>query len=272
MRASFMDLTRTLRQLCLSVVFCVANGTGAQAAEPICRSLTVHDDTFTVCDIDLQRHVIELHWKGADGQPFGTLSGFTGQFAPGSKPSSQPSSQPGAPAKRTLVFAMNAGMYHHDLTPVGLYVENGHQLVRANTRRGVGNFHMMPNGVFYLGGGQAGVLETSRYLKSGRKDDFATQSGPMLVIDGKLHPQFPPVGQSQKIRNGVGVPLGNNRAVFAVSDAPVTFTAFAKLFRDQLNCPNALFLDGSISSLHAPSVNRADGFWPVGPIVSAFEK
>jgi uncharacterized protein YigE (DUF2233 family) len=238
----------------------------ARAAEPeVCKPVVFDGNTFTVCDIDLQRYAIEMHWRGSDGQPFGTLGKFTSQVGTAGGNS-------GGAANRKLIFAMNAGMYHADLAPVGLYIENGEQLVAANTRRGPGNFHMMPNGVFFVDGGQVGVQETSRFLKSRRMVGFATQSGPMLVIDGQMHPKFPPIGLSQKIRNGVGVTADKQRAIFVVSDAPVTFTAFAKLFRDKLKCANALFLDGSISSLYAPSVNRADSFWPVGPIVSAFEK
>ena len=168
-------------------------------------------------------------------------------------------------------MAMNAGMYHADGSPVGLYVEGGQQFVKANTAGGPGNFHLKPNGVFYVTGETAGVMETGKFLKATPKADFATQSGPMLVIDGKLHPKFQAQGPSEKIRNGVGVRDGQT-VVFAISNEGVSFGAFARLFRDQLKCANALFLDGSISSLWAPSVNRSDEFWPAGPIVSATAK
>ena len=49
------------------------------------------------------------------------------------------------------------------------------------------------------------VMETEAFAKSGRKPDFATQSGPMLVINGKIHPKFSETGTSAKVRNGVGV-------------------------------------------------------------------
>jgi uncharacterized protein YigE (DUF2233 family) len=113
------------------------------------------------------------------------------------------------------------------------------------------------------------VMETSRFVKAKPKADYATQSGPMLVIDGKLHPKFSANGPSLKVRNGVGVRDGGQTVVFVISDEGVSFGDFARLFRDQLKCPNALFLDGSISSLWAPSINRADEFWPAGPIVVA---
>src|SRR5262249_39716599 len=147
-----------------------------------------------------------------------------------------------------LLFAMNAGMYEADGTPVGLYVEGGLQLRSVNTANGPGNFHLKPNGVFFWKGTSAGVMETTRFVRARPAVDFATQSGPMLVIDGKLHPSFLPNSTSLKIRNGVGV-KDSGQAIFAVSEQPVSFYGFATLFRDILGCANALYLDGSISTL-----------------------
>ena len=158
---------------------------------------------------------------------------------------------------RKLRFAMNAGMFGDDFAPVGLYVENGKRLRRADTRAGPTNFHLLPNGVFWVGDGVAGVEETSRFLADAPAAKFATQSGPMLVIDGHIHPKILPTGASQKVRNGVCVRDGVT-AIFAISDEPVTFHAFARLFRDGLGCANALFLDGSVSSLYAPELGRDD--------------
>ena len=90
----------------------------------------------------------------------------------------------------------------------------------------------------------------------------------MLVINGRIHPKISENGASRKIRNGVGV-RDRHTAVFAVSNSAVTFGEFAHLFRDELGCADALFLDGSISSLYAPSLHRLDGLMPVGPIVGA---
>ena len=164
-----------------------------------------------------------------------------------------------------LVFAMNAGMFKQDQSPVGLYVENRLKRHDADTRGGPTNFHLKPNGVFWIGDGVAGVTETSRFLANPPAARYATQSGPMLVIDGKIHPKIQPTGTSVKIRNGVGV--RGRAVVFAISDEPVTFDAFARLFRDGLDCQNALFLDGSVSSLYAPELNRDDELAPIGPIV-----
>lgn len=162
---------------------------------------------------------------------------------------------------------MNGGMYQDDLSPVGLYVEAGKQLKAINTNKGWGNFHLLPNGVFYIQPGRAGIMESKAFLASGIKPFYATQSGPMLVIDGKLHPSFLADSTSFKTRNGVGV-SADGKVVFAVSDGFVRFHDFATLFRDELGCANALFLDGSISSLDIPEWQRRDGLFPLGPIIA----
>jgi len=221
------------------------------ASEAPCRPVLHEGSEFVVCTADLRQHQVRLFWKGADGQPIGSFDQLR-QTPFGSR----------------LIFAMNGGMYHEDRSPVGLYVENGQELKRANTANGPGNFHLKPNGVFFVKGSTAGVMETSRYLKQRLRPDFATQSGPMLVINGQIHPKISEEGTSRTIRNGVGM-RNKHTAVFAISSGPVTFGAFARLFRDELGCENALFLDGSVSSLYAPSLNRSDGWLPIGPMIGA---
>jgi uncharacterized protein YigE (DUF2233 family) len=209
---------------------------------------------YVTCTIDLRKHHLRTFWADEDGEPYGGFSRLPRSFR-------------GAP----LVFAMNAGMYHADRSPVGLYIENGEIVRQANTRDGRGNFHLKPNGVFFIDGDRAGVLATERFLAKRPRVDFATQSGPMLVIDGQLHPRFLRHSDSRKIRNGVGM-LDAHTAVFAISERPVTFFEFAQLFRQGLGVKNALFLDGSISRLYAPGLDRADAPFPMGPIVAAFAK
>jgi uncharacterized protein YigE (DUF2233 family) len=163
-------------------------------------------------------------------------------------------------------------MFDPAFRPVGLYVEQGRELVHANTKSGYGNFHMKPNGVFYLAGDTAGILETNAYLRQRPKVDFATQSGPMLVIKGRLHPKFDRASASLKARNGVGV-LTPHAIVFAISEGEVSFAAFARLFRDRLKCKDALFLDGgSAASLYVPARMWGGNLLPLGPMLGVFEK
>ena len=100
---------------------------------------------------------------------------------------------------------------------------------------------MEPNGMFYVAGERAGVLETGAYLRKQLHPDMATQSGPMLVINGRLHPRFVHANVSLKQRSGMGI-RDAQTLVFAISDNPVSFAAFARLFRDRTKCDNALFL------------------------------
>lgn len=169
-------------------------------------------------------------------------------------------------ARQILVFAVNGGMFHDDYGPVGLLVEDGLERAAISTRGGWGNFHLLPNGVFYMKDGRAGVLETSQYQARRMRADYATQSGPMLVIDGALHPRFIPDSDSWKRRNGVGVDR-QGRVQFAISEGPVRFYDFARLFREELDCPNALYLDGTISSQYFPAERRNDRLFSLGPMI-----
>lgn len=221
-----------------------------------CEKITEAERHYTICTFDARQARLRLFLAGADGKPYGGFAAVANALKPQGV---------------ALAFAMNAGMFRPDYRPVGLYVEAGRQLSPANTRAGPGNFHMKPNGVFYFDAKAAGIMETGRFLKSGLKPEYATQSGPMLVIDGNLHPKIEASGTSEKIRNGVGVKDGHV-VVFAISEEPVTFYSFATLFRDRLKCPDALYLDGSVSSLYEPASGRDDGLLPLGPIVGVIEK
>ena len=222
----------------------------AQTPAP-CAPARFDGASYTICSFDARRDDIRVYWKDASGRAYGGFS----RVADALKAQG-----------RQLRFAMNGGMFETDLSPVGLLIENGKQEHKADLRDGASNFHLRPNGIFYVGDGSAGIVETARFLGAPPVARYATQSGPMLVIDGRIHPKIQPTGTSAKIRNGVGVRDGA-LVTFAISEEPVTFHAFARLFRDGLNCPNALFLDGSVSSLFAPNLKRADALSPIGPII-----
>ena len=226
-----------------------------EAAEG-CERMEAGGARYTVCRFEVPDPRLRFHLNGRDGSAFGGFSALERALESEGK---------------SLVFAMNGGMYHSDLSPVGLYIENGETLKLANIKPGPGNFHMLPNGVFWLHGGEAGVTETRAFLNSGRQPDYATQSGPMLVIDGQLHPRFFPESRSYKIRNGVGLCNDGRTLAFAITNGAVNFWSFAAFFRDDLGCPNALYLDGTISSLHAPSLGRSDRLFPMGPMIAVID-
>jgi len=167
-------------------------------------------------------------------------------------------------------FAMNGGMFDDQGKPIGLLVEDGRQVHAINLREGGGNFHLMPNGVFLVRkSGRAEVVPSKDY-KTASDIAFATQSGPMLVIDGKLHPKFDPDGTSRYVRNGVGIAPGGH-PMFVISDDAVSFGKFARFFRDVLKTRNALYFDGSVSSLWDPANARMDSFTELGPMVVVFK-
>jgi uncharacterized protein YigE (DUF2233 family) len=252
-----MPKARTIAFLLLAATSLVDHSDSALAQAQPCRSKEYAHNAYTVCEVDLGKHTVRLYWKRSDGTPYAYLS-----------------SLPRALEHETgkLLFATNAGMFDPDLKPVGLYVEQGRELVPANARAGYGNFHMKPNGIFYIAAGRAVVAETQAFLKQHPQADLATQSGPMLVINGRLHPRFDRGSTSLKARNGVGI-RADGKVIFAISPGQVSFDAFARLFRDGLNCPNALFLDGgSASSLYAPSLNSHGNLLSLGPMLAVYER
>ena len=246
-----------IRSIALSLILSLAGTAPLRASEPVpCRGLPHEGTQYTVCKVDLTRSSVRLFWQRPNGEPYSYLTNVPATLAGGGK----------------LRFSMNAGMFHPDYKPVGLYVEGGRELVKASTTKGPGNFHLKPNGVFYLAGDTAGVMETSAYLKAKPQVDFATQSGPMLVIAGRLHPRFTEDGESKKLRNGVGV-VDAQTVVFAMSDDAVSFGAFGRLFRDTLKTPNALFLDGgSVPSLYVVPDQNGANVLPLGPMIGVYDR
>ena len=111
------------------------------------------------------------------------------------------------------------------------------------------------------------MIETLRFEREKPRCTGATQSGPMLVIDGELHPRFLVDSTSRYVRNGVGTTADGRKAVFVISNAFVTFHEFGSFFRDALKLPQALYFDGNISRLYAPDLGRHDPGRRLGPII-----
>lgn len=222
----------------------------APAAAPACERMTFEGTGYILCNVPKGADVRVWH-SDASGSLYGSFRRIDTDLK--------------AEGKR-LGFAMNGGMYHPDRGPVGLLITEGVQRSPIVTGASKGNFGMVPNGVFCVGESGYSVVESRAFARHPFPCRYATQSGPMLVIDGKLHPRFLPDSDSRFIRNGVGV-RQDGTAVFAISDRPVTFYDFGRLFRDGLKTPNALYLDGKISRLYAPALRRNDFGFPMGPIV-----
>ena len=212
---------------------------------------------YSVCRIDAKalsdtRYSLQLFWQQTDisannNQPLLTFDTLLVAL----------------PSNQTLNFAMNAGMYNENYAPIGYTVIKGKELRALNIKEGGGNFHLLPNGVLWWDkSGKVQITESKaldKQLKRGNAQPwYATQSGPMLVIDNNIHPQFNSNSTSIKLRNGAGV-CSDGSIQFVNSEEPVSFYQFATLFKEDLHCPNALFLDGGIASaLYAPSIGKHD--------------
>jgi uncharacterized protein YigE (DUF2233 family) len=234
-------------------------------ASAACRSESFEDGDYIVCSFDLAESDLRFFWQHPDGSAFGTFTALAGHLEGNGE---------------RLAFATNGGMYGEDYSPIGLYIEDGEELARANTRsvpadvKPVPNFYKKPNGIFYVGKGRAGVTTTEAFLAAKPEARFATQSGPMLVIDGEVNPLFIPGSSDRNPRNGVCAPTPAT-VDFVITEGTVNFLDFARFFRDGLKCKDALFLDGgSASALYAPELGRNDGpgHGGFGPIIGVVVK
>ena len=229
----------------------------APVAAVECNDIAYDGNRYTVCEVDASKEQLRLFLRDEHGTVYGNFSSIDTALADEGK---------------QLAFATNAGMYHSNRSPVGLYIEDQQQQMRLVPNAGPGNFGLLPNGVFCMRDGRADVYESLKYRDSGVTCTHATQSGPMLVIDGELHPRFLVDSNSYYVRNGVGTSDDGKRVVFAISRNTVTFHQFGSLFRDGLKLPNALYFDGNISRLHAPAIGRSDNGFMMGPIVGVVEE
>ncbi len=235
-----------MRRALLALALLVLPATARSA----CADRVFEERTFTVCEVAAGED-LRIFQTAPDGAPFGTFARINDALAT---------------EGRTLGFAMNAGMYHPDRAPVGLMIEGGTQRAPLVTSDGPGNFGLLPNGVFCIAG-RFSIVESLAFAKAPPGCRYATQSGPMLVIDGRVHPRFIAASPSRYIRNGVGVSADGGTAWFVVTRDRVNFTEFARFFRDALGTPQALYFDGNVSRLYAPGIGRDDIGFRMGPIV-----
>lgn len=235
-----------IRAVVLVIFLFAPTTSGAQ-----CDTVLFDGAEFTACEVDLTEADVRLFLRDETGAVLGTFGRVDDILPQGAR----------------LGVAMNAGMFHEDRSPVGLYVEDGEEEMRIITSDGPGNFGLLPNGVLCLRDGEAAVIESRAFEQSRPTCLHATQSGPMLVIDGDLHPRFLRDSDSLNIRNGVGVNAAGDRMWMVISDQAVNFHHFARFFRDYLQTPNALYFDGRVSRLYAPDIGRSDLGFPVGPIL-----
>ncbi len=213
-----------------------------------------YDNDIIFYKVDLKQADLKFYWKDSDGNIIRSLQNLK-LLVDGNH--------------QKLVFAMNGGMYKKDNSPQGLYIQEGKVLSRSDTGSGNGNFYMKPNGVFYISNNnKAHVSQTSAFNSKDVK--YATQSGPMLLIDGEIHPAFQKGSQNLNIRNGVGI-LPDGNIIFAISKNEINFYDFAQYFKDA-GCKNALYLDGFVSRAYIPEKNWIQTDGNFGVIIGVIKK
>lgn len=204
--------------------------------------IVMNGNIYSTYIVDLRASKLTFYHKTPDGKPIGTFKYLYEYLDQQSK---------------KLVFATNGGIYTKTLEPLGLYIENGKEIVSINRKKGTDNFYLEPNGIFLIKNDEAYIETTPDFNEKSDKLNFATQSGPMLVIDGNIHPRFVAGSANKTIRSGVGI-INEDKVVFAISDQAVNFYDFATLFKEKFNCQNALYLDGAISKMYLPELNRKE--------------
>lgn len=177
--------------------------------------------------------------------------------------------------QKELLFAINSGIYTKEYTPLGLYIESGKvqaPLNRIKSNEGQGNFALLPNGVFFItDDNRAMILDTDRF-DARFKGDYAgirdaVQSGPMLLIEGQYNPYFIPNSDSYRIRSGVCTLREGRDVVFVVTEDKVNFHEFARYFKEELKCDNALYLDGTLARIFYDGSVYGASFWQAKPLV-----
>lgn len=222
--------------ICATLMWRVTAGSAVDAAAVQIEHITWQQTKITVVQVDLRESDFRLFWRDPQQQLYRRFDTLRADLA-----------------KRdlSLRFAMNAGMYHADRAPVGMLMQEGQLKAPLNTANGTGNFFLQPNGVFAVTqAGQAVIEPTSNFAQRELSTiRWATQSGPMLLSNGNINPLFNPESNSRYIRNAVGR-VDENRLVFVISEQPISFYGLASVLKNQLDCKDALYLDGTISGLY----------------------
>ena len=232
------------------IVFCIGGHALANAHAQRVKHRGIEYDVFK---INPPFNHLNIHWRDRKKDPY--LDFHALKIALGKR-------------KRRLIFACNAGIFAPRFKPLGLHVENYRTIHPVNHGRGPGNFYVQPNGIFMITRtNRARIILSKQWNPKKYQARIATQSGPMLVINNRIFWKLRSKSPSVYIRNGVGID-STGAVYFAISRSPVNMHQFAHLFRYRLNCPWALYLDGSISKMYLPRLKRYDSGGPFAAMFS----
>ncbi len=213
------------------------------------------EDQILAYTVDPKTKDLQFYWKNENGETLKSIQNLKNYVDQ---------------KNLILTFAMNVGMFNNDFSPKGLFIQNKKIMVALDTANGNGNFYLKPNGVFYITTDNIPIVCKATDFVDNGKIKFATQSGPMLIIDGQIHSAFKAGSTNLNIRNGVGI-LPNNKVLFAMSKTAINFYDFAKFFKN-LGCKNALFLDGFVSRTYLPEKKWMQTDGNFGVIMGVIEK
>lgn len=246
--------SKIYRLLQVLVLFSLLSNLSSYSAFAEGQNILYQGNSYTTYQVDTSKSELRLFWKKSDGQRFANALALEA-WAKGHN--------------RKLVFATNGGIFEKNKHPSGLYVEGGLTKSPLNTGTGWGNFYLKPNGVFVLRDEGTQIIETESY-----QDDpsikYAVQSGPLLVLKGKIHPLFRKGSKNIYIRSGVGV-REDSTVLFAITNNEVNFFDFASFFLHRLNCEDALYLDGLISRMYLPQLERMERDGSFSSLFAVFE-
>ena len=215
----------------------------------------IDDEKFVNYIVNPQKQELKFFWKDKNDSNYGDFQSLKSKLKK---------------EKKELVFAVNGGMFNKNNSPQGLYIENGEVISELDTLYGgYGNFYLQPNGLFYLTDKMKPVICKTKDFNSSPNISYATQSGPMLVIDTKIHPKFKEGSENMHIRNGVGI-LPDGTLLFAMSKKIINFYDFASYFKEN-GCVNALYLDGYVSRTYLPSKNWEQNGIDFGVIIAVIK-
>jgi uncharacterized protein YigE (DUF2233 family) len=215
-----------------------------------------------VADVDSNK--IRMHWRNKNGKNYFSISSLISNLKA---------------EKLDPLMVTNAGMYTRNCEPQGLFIEGYmNELRKLDTTAPItdANFYLKPNGVYFIDtAGFSHICTTQDFYRQYNSKDiavrYATQSGPMLLIDGEIHHSFSKGSFNKKIRSGVGI-INEKRTVFIISQTDANFYDFALLMKDVFGCKEALFLDGAISSMYLKNIDSTSLGGHFGPMISITNK
>ncbi|KTC95838.1 hypothetical protein Lery_2133 [Legionella erythra] len=133
-------------------------------------------------------------------------------------------------------LAINGGFFDDNYNSLGLRIKDKKQL---NPLKQISWW-----GVFYIKNNHA-YLASARQFYASNQIDFAVQSGPRLLVNGKI----PPLKAGRAERTALGITQDGHVIILVTDHAAMSTTELAQLMKaPPLNCLNALNLDGGNST------------------------